>query len=332
MNPTTPDPKTPEIDGKRFAADMGRMIMFPTCLLLVAAAVFGVGLLRHGFSWNSFIVMMACFVSIPVFFYYPLITPRDGARPSRGLFPMFVSFGGLVPYGLGCYLTFYEGLWGLFSLFGNFSLPGLLSGAFFSFLGFKIVDGFYKVTEICRAVDKGKLIIRREKGPETKHGKPSLVTASEGKKTLEREKILSAYGQLLQKNAGIGEFRDVSELPATKSEILDAITFAIICETDDKRVEILKSVALYLVDYQEAVGPKPISMLGVSAAELSDTNSSLDALRAQASKIANNPDQGKYESLKIIADEELLDIQNKLSAAEQLREQMPEEKKRQILR
>ncbi|WP_157046159.1 hypothetical protein [Geotalea uraniireducens] len=53
-------------------------------------------------------------------------------------------------------------------------------------------------------------------------------------------------------------------------------------------------------------------------------------MKALAAKIAENPDKERYEYLKKVADEELILIKKKLEAAEELRRQMPEEKKRQI--
>lgn len=56
-----------------------------------------------------------------------------------------------------------------------------------------------------------------------------------------------------------------------------------------------------------------------------------DDIRDVAKKIANSPNNEKYEAFKAMADEDMTRIQTKLVAAEMMRQKMPEDKKREIL-
>jgi hypothetical protein len=152
----------------------------------------------------------------------------------------------------------------------------------------------------------------------------------------ERVRIIRDYGALMERNTlalgGIHIF-DVNMLPHDKNDILDAICLEIVRENDEKRVEALKGGALCLANYQEGVGDQPISMHGVDLASvnlesLKDDHLKLEAL---AAKIAGNPDRERFETYKILADKDLADIRAMLLAAEQLRRDMPDEKKRAIL-
>lgn len=162
--------------------------------------------------------------------------------------------------------------------------------------------------------------------------KESSASEKNKKKAKIREKIVSEYGRYIEEHPMVGEIRDVSELPYTKENILDAIALTILLENDDQQVEAMKACAIMLADFQENVGPKPITMLNASSAEMiagvTGNDSDLENL---VNKITENPNKEKYESFKKVADEELVKIKCKLMAAEELRVQMPEAKKRQIL-
>jgi hypothetical protein len=89
---------------------------------------------------------------------------------------------------------------------------------------------------------------------------------------------------------------------------------------------------MMLANFQENVGPKPLTMFGISDAEtLAGVTSRHIFLKNIATIMAENPDREKYEVLRKVADEELVDIESKLMAAEVFGRQMPEAKKRQIL-
>lgn len=163
-------------------------------------------------------------------------------------------------------------------------------------------------------------------------GISDLISDENRKKAKIREQIISEYGSYIEDHPPVGEIRDVSELPYPKEEIIDAITLEIVRENNDERIKAMKACAIMLADFQENVGPKPLTMLGISTSEmLAGVTINDSDLKNLVAKIAENPDKEKYESLRKVANEELVSIQSKLMAAEGLRRQMPEAKKRQIL-
>ena len=149
-----------EVDGNQFAYKAGRIYFKPALALVATAVLFLVHSLSSGFGRREVLVIIAVLVSIPALFMYPLLTPRNGKPPRRGLLPMVVALGAFIAYFLGCYLTFYEGLWGLWQLIGAFSLSLLLWSLSCGAMGVAIVNGMYRLTELCRAVDEGRIIVR----------------------------------------------------------------------------------------------------------------------------------------------------------------------------
>lgn len=155
-----PDP-VPEIDGEQFALQAGRIYSKPALALIATVLLFLAAALLSEFDRRTILIILIALLSLPVLFLYPLLTPRNGAPPSRGLLGTAVGLGAFVAYGLGCYLTFYEGLWGLVRLFGGFSFSAFAWSLVDCVLGFIIVNGIYRLTELCRAVDEGRIIVRR---------------------------------------------------------------------------------------------------------------------------------------------------------------------------
>lgn len=151
----------PEMTGKQFARTAGRIYWKPALALLVTAALFLAEALMSGQSRRAGFVIPASLVSLPLLFLYPLLTPRDGAPPNRSLLGMLVGLGAFIPYGLGCYLIFYEGVWGLVQLFGGFSVTALVWALVSCVLGFAVVNGTYRLTDLSRAVDEHRIIVRR---------------------------------------------------------------------------------------------------------------------------------------------------------------------------
>lgn len=151
----------PEIDGKQFAFEAGRIYSMPANALVAAALLFLGESFVNGFGRSEVLVILASLVSLPVLFLYPLLTSRDGAPPSRGTLRMFVGLGAFIPYAIGCYLALYEGLWGLLQLLRGFSFSALFWSLACCVLGFVVVNGMYRLTELCRAVDEHRIIVRR---------------------------------------------------------------------------------------------------------------------------------------------------------------------------
>jgi hypothetical protein len=158
-------------------------------------------------------------------------------------------------------------------------------------------------------------------------------------KRIIRERIISEYGSYLENHPLNGiEIRDVSELPYPKEEILDAITLEIVREGDDQRVRIMEVCAMMLADFQENVGPKSLTIFGLSGADmismfaaLKKDESLFDNTIHRIKESATDQSQEENDSFKKLADEEFEYIKRKLMVAEELRGKMSQEKKDQIL-
>ncbi len=130
-----------------------------------------------------------------------------------------------------------------------------------------------------------------------------------------RTKVIREFMAFAKDNYKFGEFRDVADLPFPKHVILDAITLELIGEKNYERQEELRRYALMLVDFQENVGPQPLSALGMDPARLHDEiRAHKDDLVVLVKKMSEHPDVKKYAALKKIAAEELDLIQNRIAS------------------
>lgn len=153
--------KVASIEGRQFAYQAGRIYAGPSAALIVTVVLYLISGIVFQFDRRVVLVILSSLLSLPILFLYPLLTPRDGARPTRSLLGGMVALGSFVAYGLGCYLTFYEGIWGLARLFWGFAFSGLMWSVVNLLIGFTPVNGMYRLTELCRAVDEGRIIVRR---------------------------------------------------------------------------------------------------------------------------------------------------------------------------
>ena len=155
------------------------------------------------------------------------------------------------------------------------------------------------------------------------------------KKATEREEIVAAYGAYLEGNPTSGlEVRDVCVLPYSKEAILDAICLEIVRTNDSKRREALKVSAIFLADFQEGVGEKPLHKSGVDFSTINSAAMTSDQLRALASQMAvaaEGKEAKRYQEFATLASQELQGIQVRLVAAEKIGQEMPEAKKRESL-
>lgn len=87
---------------------------------------------------------------------------RENGKTKRVLASMAIGFGMFVPYLFGCYLCFYEGIWRLFSLRRGFSLWAMILSLLFIFLGYSVVNGTYKATELAKDIDGGTICVTDE--------------------------------------------------------------------------------------------------------------------------------------------------------------------------
>jgi hypothetical protein len=131
------------------------------------------------------------------------------------------------------------------------------------------------------------------------------------------EKIISDLAELMAKgDTKPDAFYDVSVLPYPKEDILLAIEREIRREPSDARVEWLAVGATFLPSFQEGIGPKPLSWLGVDFAELQRSTSDL---KEQAKILARNPDRERAERFLAVMKIESDQIQARIDAALRLR-------------
>ena len=157
------------------------------------------------------------------------------------------------------------------------------------------------------------------------------MTEENRRKAEERSRIISDYGEFIERNPTAAEIWDVKLLPHDKETIFSAICLEIVREQDEGRLEALKASALFLADFQEGVGDKPLSPVGVDLPPADPASMSDDDLRALAEKIAGSSDRERYEAFQPLVQENEEKILAKVAAAERMRREMPEDKKREIL-
>ena len=146
--------------------------------------------------------------------------------------------------------------------------------------------------------------------------------------TLENIKIVAEYGAFLEREKrGAYAIKDVNLLPYSKEQILDAIGSEIVRETDETKIEVMAAAAIFLSEYQEGVGPRPLFDLGF---DLTDVDLSKVDTVSLAKKIANNPDREAFEKFSALSQSDMQLIQSKIDAAKLISKQMPYTKKKEI--
>jgi hypothetical protein len=144
------------VSEEQFAYSTGQISQKPVFALVATVVLFLVASLLTEFDLGRILVILAALFSLPILFLYARLT----LQRRRAIFRALVAFGALITYGLGCYLTFYEGVWGLVRLFRVFAFSSLFWSIACCILGLAIVYGMYPLTELCRAVDEGRIVVR----------------------------------------------------------------------------------------------------------------------------------------------------------------------------
>ena len=162
-------------------------------------------------------------------------------------------------------------------------------------------------------------------------GRPAVSMTDENRqKAEERVQIIADFGEFIENNPPAAEISDVKSLPHEKDAILSAICQEIIKTEDENMLEHLKVAALCLANFQEGVGDRPLSpyrdLTTTNPASLSDED-----LMARVGQIFKNADTERFDSFQSLVEQNMSDIQARLLAAEQMRRNMPEEKKRELL-
>ncbi|WP_139135095.1 hypothetical protein [Magnetovibrio blakemorei] len=124
--------------------------------------------------------------------------------------------------------------------------------------------------------------------------------------------IVGDYADYIAENSIGDEIRDVSALPHPKEDILQAMLNEARADIDENRREALIICTMMLADFQEGVGEKPLTRLGIN---LSAPLAEGEDIRALASRIANNPDKGRFDEFEARANAERLQISDQLHAA-----------------
>jgi len=162
------------------------------------------------------------------------------------------------------------------------------------------------------------------------------------------DKRVNDYGAYMVDNHTSVDIVDSSELPHPKEEILDAIIASVILDQDGESIEALSAAALELAYHQENIGPKRLSLLGVSSSEFMELSKSMvakvnvdpekiekegfseketDLIMEHAKTTAPTEDgEKKYAEFKVLVNKETQTILEKLELATKLRESSYEEK------
>jgi len=130
---------------------------------LIVAIVAAVLMFQEGISTRTAILLGGALLSpLALFGYVALIIRKaDTGSVKPGIGPMLLVLGGLVPYAFGCYLVFYEGLWGFVRLLDAFTFGSLLAATFYVIAGYLIVVAIYRVSEFSRALDEGRIAVKK---------------------------------------------------------------------------------------------------------------------------------------------------------------------------
>ena len=148
-------------------------------------------------------------------------------------------------------------------------------------------------------------------------------------------RITSDFAAFLERNPkGLIDIWDVKSLPHDKDAILNAICLEIVAAgaspEDDGRVDALKNVAVILADFQEGVGDKPLSEVGVDLESALASIENDDDLFALARQIGDNPERERFEALQPLVRKNRQEILTTLAGAEQMR-RMPKDVLKDLL-
>ena len=185
-----------------------------------------------------------------------------------------------------------------------------------------VLDAFTNAVLHCSTLAEATIVInkaleRREVANADQGAATQAVSMTEEnrRKAEERLRIVSDYGEFIERNPIAAEIWDVKFLPHDKETILDAICLEIVRETDEKRLDALEVGAVTLAYFQEGVGDKPLSPLGVDLTSADPASMSADDLKALAGQIAGSSDHERYEARQPLVHENEQEILAKLAAA-----------------
>ncbi len=121
--------------------------VLPMVVLFIASVVvvFREGGLRYQLLAAAAVLSASAAVA-----YAVLVSTTLKGHVERGWIPMVITFAALTPFGFGCYLFFYEGLWRLVRLRHGFSARVLLFSFLFAAGGYWLVSATHDLSEIAK--------------------------------------------------------------------------------------------------------------------------------------------------------------------------------------
>lgn len=149
-----------ELRGGESSHYLARLMTKPLLIFLTLIVATAVQMFRRGSSAHYWVLVAGSLVAGILLIAFGLLVVIDRGKKRRGIIQMLLAFGGLVPYAFGSYLFFYEGLWRLKLLMGQFSVSTLVVSLLFIIGGFIIVNGTYLLSEFARKVDEGHIAIK----------------------------------------------------------------------------------------------------------------------------------------------------------------------------
>jgi len=143
-----------------FLANLSAKGYIASVLVAIFAAIL---IFQDGASTCTTLLLSGALISpLALFGYIALIINNAYAGGQmKGVGPMLLAAGGSIPYVFGCYLVFYEGLYGSVRLISNFTFGPLLASAFYLVTGYAIVVSIYRVTKFARALDEGRIVVEK---------------------------------------------------------------------------------------------------------------------------------------------------------------------------
>jgi membrane-bound ClpP family serine protease len=140
-------------------AFLSRLATYPILLCGLIAVGSTVQGIRGGMTTNLVILLFGAILSAAGIFIFILAILLYGIPKKRSIAATLSALIGFAPWMFGSYLVFYKGFWSLNYLFSDFHLWGLAQSLMFIFVGFVIVQRFYRITEVERSISDGRIMI-----------------------------------------------------------------------------------------------------------------------------------------------------------------------------
>ena len=140
---------------RQVSEEMGRLITKGAVYCVLIGVVATVQVFRVGWVSDWPLLLISAVGSVPALFVYSMVSLSGGRR---GLFWALLPFAGFVPFLLGCYLVFVQGLWGLsrgLSVWVALRTVGVVV------VGYGLVHATYRLTEFVQNLRNGSITVER---------------------------------------------------------------------------------------------------------------------------------------------------------------------------